>query len=42
MVYRLEQNDEYGKAEVFTKDERISSRLFAELEIELKEIFPEA
>jgi Uma2 family endonuclease len=42
MVYRLGQNNEYGKAEVFTKDDSISSELFAGLEIELTEIFLEA
>ena len=42
MVYRSDQNNEYGKAEVFTKDDSISSELFAGLEIELTEIFKKA
>ncbi len=39
MVYRAGQNNEYSKAEVFTEDDRLSSRLFTGLEIELEEIF---
>ncbi|MCI5120453.1 MAG: Uma2 family endonuclease [Candidatus Electrothrix sp. AUS4] len=42
MVYRLGPNNEYGKAEVFTKDDLLHSRLCADLEIELAAIFPKS
>ncbi|XCN75354.1 MAG: Uma2 family endonuclease [Candidatus Electrothrix aestuarii] len=42
MVYRLGADNQYGKAEIFTKDDLLRSRLCAELEIELAAIFPKA
>jgi hypothetical protein len=41
MVYRLGTDSKYGKAEIFTKDDLLRSSFFTELEIELREIFPE-
>jgi len=39
MVYGLDKNDRYAKAEIYTHDDIIESRLFQELKIKISDIF---
>ncbi len=39
MIYRLDENDQYNKAEIFTKKDKVQSKIINDLVIDLNNIF---